>query len=192
MAEVHHEQRAGIAVLTLNRPVANALAHSLRMDLSRELNAAFTDDAVRAIVLAGAGLDFSSGVDVTDYDGDLAQPWIDDLCLEIENAPKPVVAALQGAALGAGFELALAAHGRIAQDGARVGLPEVQLGLIPNGGATQRMPRMTGAQISLQFMLSGQSFSVSDPRLKNVIDSIVPEGVVDAAVDAARALADAG
>ncbi len=192
MAEVHHERRADVALLTLNRPVANALAVSLRTELSLELARAIADDAVRAIVLTGAGTDFSCGVDVTDYDGDLDSPWINELCLQVENAPKPVVAALHGAVVGGGFELALAAHSRVATEDTRVGLPEVQLGLIPNGGATQRLPRMAGAQVSLELMLSGQAVSASDPRLRHVIDTVVPGDVAEAAVIAARGLADSG
>ena len=141
MVEVRNERRAGVAIVTLDRPVANVLAPSLRSELSDALAAAMRDDSVEAIVLTSAGADFSSGVDMAEYDTPLQSPWISDLCLQIENAPKPVVAALQGAAFGGGFELALAAHGRIAAQDARVALPEVKLGLSPGGGATP--PTMT-------------------------------------------------
>ncbi|WP_299849382.1 enoyl-CoA hydratase/isomerase family protein [uncultured Roseovarius sp.] len=192
MIEVHHERRAGVAILTLDRPVANALAPSLRAALSLTLDAAIADDEVQAIVLHSAGSDFSTGVDVAEYDTPPQAPWINDLCLKIENSPKPVVAALHGAALGGGFELALAAHMRVASEGARVALPDIKLGLVPGGGATQRIPRMAGAQVALELMLSGQMLDVADPRLKRIIDKIVPGPSVEAAVAAALELAAAG
>ena len=86
--------------------MANVLAHSLRTDLQNALNSAVSDADVSAIVLAASGADFSSGVDITDYDGPPKSPWINDLCLQIEACPKPVVAALHGAVLGGGAELA--------------------------------------------------------------------------------------
>lgn len=192
MAEVNHHRRSGVAILTLNRPVANVLAHSLRTDLQNALSSAVADDDVSAIVLAASGADFSTGVDITDYDAPPKSPWINDLCLQIETCSKPVVAALHGAVIGGGAELALAAHKRVAAAGTQIGLPEILLGLIPNGGATQRLPRMVGAQRALEVMLSGQKLDVADPRLNNIIDAIVPDGVVDAAVDIALDLARAG
>lgn len=191
MAEVNHQRRAGVAILTLNRPVANVLAHSLRADLRTALNTAITDDEVSAIVLTGAGADFSTGMDVTDYDVPPKSPWVDDLCLLIETCPKPVVAAMHGAVLGGGAELALAAHGRVAAVGTQIGFPEVLLGLIPNGGATQRLPRMTGAQVALEMMLSGQKLDIHDRHAKPLIDAVVTEGVVDAAVEMALDMARA-
>ncbi|WP_306113841.1 MULTISPECIES: enoyl-CoA hydratase-related protein [unclassified Roseovarius] len=189
---MNHQRRSGVAILTLNRPMANVLAHSLRTDLQNALNSAVSDAEVSAIVLAASGADFSSGVDITDYDGPPKSPWTNDLCLQIEACPKPVVAALHGAVLGGGAELALAAHKRVAATGTRFGLPEVLLGLIPNGGATQRLPRMVGAQRALELMLSGREFGVEDPRLKNLVDAVVPEGVIEAAVETALELARAG
>ena len=136
VSEVHHEVKDGVAVVTLDRPVANALAPSVRRALHDVITKNLADPAVSAIVLQGAGAGFSSGVDISEYDGPLSEPWISDLCILIETAPKPVVASLHGAVLGAGFELALAAHARVASKSARLALPEVTLGLIPGGGAT--------------------------------------------------------
>ncbi|MEO3415818.1 enoyl-CoA hydratase-related protein [Roseovarius sp. CAU 1744] len=192
MAEVHQERRSGVAILTLDRPVANVLAHSLRAALLSEINNALADDDVSAIVIAAAGNDFSTGVDVTDYDEPPKFPWISDLCNVIETAAKPVVAALHGAVLGSGFELALAAHRRVASAGTQVALPEVFLGLIPNGGATQRVPRMAGAQVALELMLSGQKVDVADPRMKHLIDDVVQGPPLEVAIAAALDLADSG
>ncbi len=192
MTEVHHERRTDVALLTLNRPVANALAPALRAELLKELNAALSDETVRAVVLAGAGADFSTGVDITEYGQDLGEPWVSDLCLAIENAGKPVVAALHGAVLGGGLDLALAAHARVASQETRVGLPEVQLGLIPNGGATQRLPRLVGADVAADLMLSGGSRKISDPALEGLVDEVTSGSVVEAGLAKARQLADAG
>lgn len=191
-SDVHHELHDGIAVVTLDRPVANALAPSVRHALQDSLRQTSADPAVCAIVLQGAGTGFSSGVDITEYDGPLSDPWVSDLCTLIETANKPVVACLHGAVLGAGFELALAAHARVACQSARLALPEVTLGLIPGAGATQRLPRIVGAQAALEFMLSGQSISVTDPRMARVCDRLVERDPLPAAIDLARDLATRG
>lgn len=191
-SEVQLEHRDGIAVLTLDRPVANALTPSVRAALSARLSSAAADPDVTAIVLRGAGNGFSAGVDITEYEGALAVPWVSDLCNQIELSPKPVVAALHGSALGAGFELALAAHARLAAADTRVALPEISLGLIPGGGGTQRAPRLVGAQVSLEFMLSGQAVSVGDPRMRRFFDQIVTDGLLDQAIRLAASLAASG
>jgi len=190
--EVHHALHDGVAVVTLDRPVANALAPSLRHALQDAIEKTIEDPAVEAIVLHGAGAGFSSGVDISEYDGPLSDPWVSDLCTLIETAPKPVVACLHGATLGAGFELALAAHARVAGENTRVALPEVTLGLIPAGGATQRLPRIAGAQAALEFMLSGQIVNVTDPRIARVCDRLVEGDPLPVALDLARDLAKRG
>lgn len=189
--ELHHDLRDGVAILTLDRPIANALAPSLRKKLSTALDQAFLDDATEAIVLCGAGSGFSSGVDIQEYDGPLARPWVGDLCNMIENAPKPVVAALHGSAIGAGIELALAAHGRVAQSDTRIAFPEVTLGLIPGSGGTQRLPRLIGAQLALELMLSGQLLEASDSRLEPVFDKVVGASHLEEAMGLAKSLAAA-
>jgi len=191
-AEVQHEMRDGVAVLTLDRPVANTLSPSVRADLGAALARAFEDEETRAIVLCGAGLGFSSGLDIAEYDAPPAPPEIGDLCRAIETGPKPVVAALHGSALGAGFELALAADARVAQTGTRVALPEVTLGLVPGGGGSQRLPRLVGAQAALEIMLSGQPVDVSEPRPAPLFVKITEKAPLDAALSTARALADSG
>ena len=192
MAEVQRERRDNVAILTLNRPVANLLSPSLRAELQAELQAALTDDRVEALVLCGAGQEFSSGVDVTEYDAPLATPWVGDLCLQIEMSPKPVVAALHGVAVGGGFELALAAHARIAVAGTKVAMPEVELGLVPGGGATQRLPRIAGVHTAIDLLLSGRAVDVGDAVMGSLIDEIVPDAPVEAAVVMARDLAQSG
>jgi 3-hydroxyacyl-CoA dehydrogenase len=192
VSEVEVEHRAGVAVLGLNRPVANALAPSLRRALFDEVKAALADADVRAIVLKGMGQEFSSGVDISEYEGPLQEPWVGDLCELIEKASKPIVASLHGAALGAGFELALAAHGRVADRAARIALPEVTLGLIPGAGGTQRLARITGAQAALEFLLSGRATVAGDPKLRRVFDRLLDGDPLEEAVSLASDMASAG
>ncbi len=184
--------QSGVRVLSLAGSAANALDADVRTRLSEELSAAQVDPDVRAIVLAGGDGMFSAGINVMEYGAPLAAPWVDTLAEQIEQSAKPVVAAIEGVALGAGFALALAAHGRVAQEEARVGLPEVKLGIVPTGGATQRLPRLAGAQVSLSLMVSGRPVSVRDPGFRHVFDRIVTEDVVTEACELAGGLADAG
>lgn len=162
------EHRDDVAVLTMDRPPGNALSPGLRADLMQAFDTLSDDAGTDAIVLCGAGPGFSSGVEITEYDGPAGLPGLGDLCTRIENCPKPVVAALHGTAMGGGLELALACHARIAAPGTRIGLPDIRLGLPPGSGATQRLPRLTGAQTALQLMLSGQPADAADRRLSRV------------------------
>lgn len=181
-----------MAVLSLDRPVANALVPQLRADLMTALRETAQDDSVLAVVIRGAGPGFSSGVDLTEYDGPLASPWVNALCREIEDFPKPVVAALHGSVLGAAVGLALAAHARVAQATTRMALPEISLGMVPGAGVTQRAPRLMGAQVALELMLSGKPVVASDPRLRLFFDQITPDDPLATAVTLARKLADKG
>lgn len=184
--------RDGVLVLWLDRPVANALAAELRADLLSALTDAAALPEVRAVVLTGAGTGFSSGIDLSEYDEPLAEPWIDALCGQIEDFPKPVIAALHGAVFGAGLALALAAHARVAQTDARLAAPEITLGMTPGGGVTQRLPRLLGAQLALELMLGGQTVRVTDPRLRRLFSQMTPQDPIPVAVDLAGKLADQG
>ncbi|VVT24626.1 putative enoyl-CoA hydratase [Roseovarius sp. EC-HK134] len=190
--QIRQDLRNGVAVLLLDRPVANALSAELRAELAGALDHAATAAEVRAVVLAGSGSGFSSGVDLTEYDGPLAEPWIDALCTRIEDFPKPVIAALHGPTFGAGLALALAAHARIAQAEARLASPEITLGMVPGGGVTQRLPRLLGAQVALEVMLAGQTLRATDPRLRRLFSQVTADDPLPAAVDLAGKLADQG
>lgn len=192
VAQIVEEITDGVAVLRLDRPVANALGPQMRGELRAALDRAVQDPAVSAIVLAGAGAGFSSGVDLTEFDGPLASPTVGELCNAVEDAPKPVVAALHGAVFGAALALALAAHARVAQSGARLALPEITLGMIPGGGVTQRAPRLLGAQVSLELMLTGQPARAGDPRLRRLFAEVVETSPEAVACAHARELAATG
>ncbi|WP_166433979.1 enoyl-CoA hydratase-related protein [Roseovarius spongiae] len=182
----------GVRVLTLGGAPRNPLDREQRLWLVQALEAAQADAAVRAVVLTGADGEFSAGINMVDYGGDLAAPWIDALCAAVECSAKPVVAAIEGRAVGAGLALALAAHARIAHAEAEIAAPEVRLGLVPSGGVTQRLPRLTGVEVALGLLLSGRSRPVSDPGLARLFDRILPADVLAAAVTLARTLADRG
>jgi len=181
----------GVAVLTLDRPPGNALVPALRADLLAALQAVLADSSVRAVVLRGAGTGFCAGLDLTEYDAGEGAPRLplNELFTAIEEAPKPVVAALHGTALGAGVELALAAHARVAQRGTRISMPEVTLGLIPGGGATQRLPRLAGAQAALELLLSGRAVEVTEARLAPIFAQITEDAPLATAIDLATGLA---
>src|SRR5215472_915596 len=131
-----------IAVITTDNPPVNALKHEVRAGLAQALRQARDDVAVKAVVIACAGRTFFAGADITEFGKPPQAPGLGEVIAAIENMPKPVVAALHGTALGGGFEVALACHFRVAALGARVGLPEVKLGLLPGAGGTQRLPRL--------------------------------------------------
>jgi 3-hydroxyacyl-CoA dehydrogenase len=181
----------GVALITLERPPLNTLGLPLRRHLDDALRAALADDSVQAIVLTGAGRGFSGGGDITEFDlpsGDQAPlpgPQLDQL----EASPKPVVAALHGYALGGGLEVALACHARVAHAGTQVGLPEVQLGLVPGAGGTQRLPRLVGVEKALNMIVKGSTHSAASLRDSGLFDHVTDGDVVAEASTLARQLA---
>ncbi|MDT4830451.1 Fatty acid oxidation complex subunit alpha [compost metagenome] len=184
-------QQDGVLLLGLNHPPLNTLDHALRQQLYAALQTAALDPSVQAIVLHGAGGNFSAGADIREFGQPRQPPWAGDVALLIEASAKPVVAALQGVALGGGLELALAAHARIGTAGARLGLPEVKLGLLPGGGGTQRLPRLIGATAALPLILEGRDVSGDAALALGLLDAVCDEAtLLDAAVRKARALGD--
>ena len=184
--------RDAVAVIALNRPGSNALTPDLRRALAVHMERAISDRAAEAIVLCGAGEGFCPGVDLSEYNSDLSEPWVAELCQQIEQSPKPVVAALHGATMGGGLELALAAHARVAHKATRLAMPDVKLGLIPGAGATQRLPRLVGAQRALEILLGGQVIRAADPRLHRLITQLTEGAPETAACQLAQSLARTG
>lgn len=138
------EQHDTIRVLAINNPPVNAFGIATRRSLSEAIASAQADAAVEAIVIRGAGKLFSGGADITEFGAPHLDPVLPDVILAIEASTKPVVAALHGVALGGALEVALGCHYRVAAPSARLGLPEVKLGLLPGAGGTQRLPRLVG------------------------------------------------
>ena len=148
MTEVHSERRGDTAVLTLDSPPVNALGVPMLRALTARLGDALSDPAVKGIVVTGAGRAFVGGADIREFGKPRPAdaPSLSDVIARIEGADKPVVAAINGACAGGGLELALACHARVASSKARIGLPEVKLGLVPGAGGTQRLPRLIGVE----------------------------------------------
>lgn len=148
-----------IAVISINNPPVNGLSHSTRKTILENLDRAAGDDGVHAIVIIGAGHCFSAGADIREFNTPkaAAEPHIHSVIRAVEQSPKPVVAAIHGACFGAGLELALSCHFRMANPSAQIGAPEVKLGLCPGAGATQRLPRILGLEPALNLIVSGES-----------------------------------
>jgi len=165
-----------VATVTINSPPVNALSQVVRDGLKRGVEAAEADPAVKAIVIICAGRTFIAGADISEFGKPHAPPHLPDVLDAIENASKPVVAAMHGTALGGGFEVALTAHYRIAAPSAKCGLPEIKLGLIPGAGGTQRLPRLIGVEKALDVILSGTPFSAREAKERGVVDELAEEG----------------
>ncbi|HEY8615613.1 3-hydroxyacyl-CoA dehydrogenase NAD-binding domain-containing protein [Phenylobacterium sp.] len=168
-------QEGDVAVLTLNSPPVNALSANVREGLDLGFKQAIESDA-KAIVLICDGRTFIAGADITEFGGQMKGPSLQDVQATIENAPKPVVAAIHGTALGGGLEVALCAHYRVAVPSAKVGLPEVNIGLLPGAGGTQRLPRIVGVQKALEMVTSGQHVPAKQALEMGLVDEIVDEG----------------
>ena len=147
-----------VAVITLNNPPVNGLGLATRQAFMQGLEKALADDAVKAVVVTGAGKAFSGGADIKEFGSPKAiqEPHLVNLINALDNASKPVVAALHTVVMGGGLELALGCHYRVAAPGCDVALPEVKLGLIPGAGGTQRLPRVLGVEPALNMIVSGE------------------------------------
>ncbi len=165
-----------VATVTINSPPVNALSQAVRDGLKRGVEAAEANGAVKATVIICAGRTFIAGADITEFGKPPSPPYLPHVLDTIENASKPVVAALHGTALGGGFEVALTAHYRIAVPSAKCGLPEIKLGLIPGAGGTQRLPRLIGVEKALDVILSGTPFDAREAKEWGVVDELAEEG----------------
>lgn len=165
-----------VGVVTLNSPPVNALSAVVREGLKGAFDAAIAEPAVKAIVLICDGKTFIAGADITEFGKAMTGPSLQDVQNVIENAPKPVVAAIHGTALGGGLEVALVAHYRVAVPSAKAGLPEVNIGLLPGAGGTQRLPRIVGVEKALEMMTSGQHVPAKAAHAMGLFDELVEEG----------------
>jgi 3-hydroxyacyl-CoA dehydrogenase len=170
-----------IGVITVDNPPVNALSHAVRQGLNDAIQAA-REDASRAVLIVCAGRTFIAGADITEFGKPPREPHLPDLCNTIEASSKIVVAALHGTALGGGLEVALSCHYRCAVPGAKVGLPEVKLGLLPGAGGTQRLPRLVGAQAALDLMTSGNPIGAEQASSLGLVDHVVDGELVEAAL----------
>lgn len=162
-----------VLVVTIDNPPVNALGAAVRQGLLAALQQAQADAAVAAVLLVGAGKAFIAGADIREFGKPPVPPALPEVCRAIEGSDKPVVAVLHGAALGGGLEVALSAHYRLALPAATVGLPEVNLGLLPGSGGTQRAPRLMGVQAATAMMLSGQHIKAQPALQAGLVDKLV-------------------
>ena len=175
--EVTKLERGEIAVLTLNSPPVNALSATVRNGLAAGFKAAAEDAAIKAIVLICEGRTFIAGADITEFGKPAKESAsLFDVQSAMEDSPKPVIAAIHGTALGGGLEVALCAHYRVAVPSAKVGLPEVNLGLLPGAGGTQRLPRIVGPEKALEMVTSGQHVPAKAALAMGLVDELAPEG----------------
>jgi 3-hydroxyacyl-CoA dehydrogenase len=184
---VTSEKQGEIAVIRMNNPPVNALGHALRVGLEKAFNEASADAGVKAIVLTGTGKFFSAGADITEFKGEMKAPFLPELIDHIEQSAKPVVAAVNGTALGGGLELALGCHYRVAgSDVKQLGLPEIKLGIIPGAGGTQRLPRAIGPEQALQLITTGTFIDAKKGAAAGLIDKVADGDVVAAAIEFAK------
>jgi 3-hydroxyacyl-CoA dehydrogenase len=176
-----------IGVITLNSPPVNALSAAVRDGLHDGFKAAIADPDVKAIVLICEGRTFIAGADISEFGGAQKGASLFDVQAMMEDSPKPVVAAIHGTALGGGLEVALCAHYRVAVPSARCGLPEVNLGLLPGAGGTQRLPRIAGVEKALEMVTSGQHVPAKECLAMGLVDELAEEGKLkEAAIAFAR------
>jgi len=182
---------SNIGVITVNNPPVNALSQAVRQGLLDAIRAAASDDT-DAVIIHCEGRTFIAGADIKEFGKPHAEPFLPDLLNEIEACEKIVVAAIHGTALGGGFETALACHYRIAQANAKVGLPEVKLGLLPGAGGTQRVPRLAGVEASLELMLSGNPIPAPRAAELGLVDRVIEDNLLAAARNYAGELLESG
>ncbi len=192
MSDVNVELRDGLAVITVDNPPVNALSQAVRSGLVAAVERAEAEDA-KAIVLICSGRTFIAGADIREFGKPPQPPYLPDVIARIEASERPVIAALHGTALGGGFELAMGCHYRVARPDARVGLPEVNLGLLPGASGTQRLPRLVGAERALDMIISGKPIGARDALQAGIVDRLVENGeLLDGAIAFARELIEEG
>ena len=191
---VSYEIHDGIAVLTLANPPVNGLGIATRRGLVESLTKALDDGQVRAIVVTGGQRAFSGGADIREFNTPQAEqePTLPTVIAAFERSSKPVVAAINGLALGGGLELALGTHYRVANGRAQIGLPEVKLGLLPGAGGTQRFPRAVGLEAATNMIVSGTPVAATLLAKTRLFDRVVDGDALEAAIALAREVASSG
>ncbi|WDS36944.1 3-hydroxyacyl-CoA dehydrogenase NAD-binding domain-containing protein [Pseudoxanthomonas sp.] len=184
MASATQPTVEGISIALLDRPPVNSLGHALRVQIASVIEAANDAPEIRVIVLVGAGQVFSGGADIREFGtpASTAEPTVRTLIGMIESSSKPVIAAIEGFALGGGLELALACHFRVATREAKIALPEVKLGLMPGAGGTQRLPRLIGAETALNMIMTGQTLGAVELEESGLFDALIDGDLIQGVV----------
>ena len=185
----------GVALVTLDRPPLNALSADLLAKLAKQAHAIVADPTVKAVVITGNDRAFAAGADVTEFSPDRESARLVAASFRtagdaIASIPRPVIAAIRGYALGGGLEVALTCDLRVASDSARFGQPEILLGIVPGGGATQRLARLVGASRAKELIWSGRQVRADEALALGLVDRVVPaDEVLDEALRWARSFA---
>jgi 3-hydroxyacyl-CoA dehydrogenase/enoyl-CoA hydratase/carnithine racemase len=184
----------GVAVLTIDSPPVNQMSPQMGQDFGEAITEAFGDDAVKAVILTGTGKNFIAGADITQLQRVKTRDEVFEVALRaarflnsIEVGPKPVIAAINGNCLGGGLETAMVCHYRVAAPGVNLGQPEVQIGLIPGAGGTQRLPRLIGLPNALEMITTGKPIKAEKAFMRGLVDQVVPaDQLLEKAFEAAR------
>ncbi|WP_449287742.1 3-hydroxyacyl-CoA dehydrogenase NAD-binding domain-containing protein [Marinobacter salarius] len=184
MSTAHYDVHGTIAVIRLDNPPVNGLGLALRQGIVNGIRQAESDTAIKAVVLIGSDRAFSGGADISEFGSPkaTAEPNLLTVVNYVESSRKPVIAAISGACMGGGLELALGCHYRIAKPDAQIALPEVKLGLLPGAGGTQRLPRLIGAEHAVNMIVSGSVVPAKQFKGSPLFDEIVDGELFDAAV----------
>lgn len=185
---VDYSVHGQVAVFEVNNPPVNAFSHKVRVGLDRSIDKAIRDTNVKAIVICGKGRTFPAGADIREFDQPHKEPWLTGVFEKLEKTTKPVVAAIHGTCLGGGLECALFCHYRIAQKTARVGFPEVQIGILPGAAGTQRLPRLTGLRVAMDMITSGRHILAPEALKYGIIDEMFTGDVINAGIKFAKSV----
>lgn len=180
------ERRGNIALITVNYPPVNALSASVRQGLTSTLSQASEDDSVAAIVLRCEGRTFIAGADITEFGKPMVEPTLPTVLAKFDTIGKPIIAAIHGTALGGGLETALSCHYRIADSRAKVGLPEIKLGLLPGSAGTQRLPRLIGVKAALDIIVTGRQVKAAEALTLGIVDRVTDEDLTESAIKYAK------
>jgi 3-hydroxyacyl-CoA dehydrogenase len=174
MSEVVSYERDGdIGVITVDNPPVNALGHAVRQGIVDALDKGLADDGAKALMIIGGGRTFPAGADIREFGKPPQEPGLPDVVQVLENSDKLLIAAVHGTALGGGMEITLGCDYRVALDSAKMGLPEVNLGLLPGAGGTQRLPRLIGAKAAMQAIVEGKPMKAAKLKDMGVVDEVV-------------------
>jgi 3-hydroxyacyl-CoA dehydrogenase len=193
MNHTHYETQQGIAVIRLDNAPVNGLSHAVRKGIIEGIHQAETDQTVAAIVIIGSQNLFSAGADIREFGTTAvsAEPSLLNVIHIVETSTKPIIAAIGGACMGGGLELALGCHFRVAATGAQFALPEVKIGLLPGAGGTQRLPRIIGVEAALNMIVSGETVPAEMLKTTPLFDSVIEEDLLTGALAfASKVVAD--
>jgi len=183
---VTFSKEGNIGLIVVNNPPVNALSQAVRLGIKTGVEKGIADKDILAMIIICEGRTFIAGADIREFGKPMMEPFLPAVVQYIEDSPKPMIAAIHGTALGGGLEIALGCHFRIAAPTAKVGLPEVKLGILPGAGGTQRLPRLVGPQAALDMIVSGNPIAAQKAQTIGIIDEIADGDLKAAALTFAK------